>query len=310
MSRRFTRRLAGAALLFVAAACGDSGTEPKPQPAALEPLLAFAYEPPVGRTKIGVMSHDGSGLRWVTDGSAHAEMPAWSPDGMTLALSYQGVPNRNPQLYTVSVAGGTPAAVPIGDLSGRAPSWSPDGRSIAFDDFHELWIVGRDGGGLRQLAPHEGESGVPSWSPDGQWVAFTSMRNDHGDDDASRKLYVVRADGTGLRRLAAEVPSAIVYHAWSPDGKRIVFDTNGGYDLWIVTVATGVVTRLTSTPEIEKHPAWSPDGERIAFVRRIIANDTHSEHIFSMRVDGTDVRQLTTGEGWYAWPRYRPARAG
>ena len=53
----------------------------------------------------------------------------------------------------------------------------------------DIYIVGRDGHGLRRLTRRGGYA--PAWSPDGKWIAFIRAND----------LYVVRAAGGGLRRL-------------------------------------------------------------------------------------------------------------
>jgi Tol biopolymer transport system component len=266
-------------------------------------LIAFALESSGSRQRVGVVRADGTEQRFVTDGSAEASMPAWSPDGTELVMSYQGIAGRNPQLWAIGVNGTGLRAVPIGDRAGRSPSWSPNGQQVAFDDFHGLFLVKPDGSGFRALLTDEYDNGVPQWSPDGNWILFTGFEPGFGEG-SSRRLYVVRPDGSGLRRLASSVNRAILKASWSPDGTRIVFDVNDG-DLRIVTVSTDAVTTLTNTPELESRPAWSPDGTRIAFKRMVGAGS----HIFTVRVDGTDERQVTSGAGYYDQPSWQPLAA-
>ena len=59
----------------------------------------------------------------------------------------------------------------------------------------------------------------PAWSPDGKRIAFTSNR------DGNYEIYVMNADGTGLRNLT-QPPGAGQLRAWSPDGKRLAFISN------------------------------------------------------------------------------------
>jgi Tol biopolymer transport system component len=64
-------------------------------------------------------------------------------------------------------------------------------------------------------------------------------------------------------------PTASYYGpAISPDGSRVACDisdeTNRG-DIWLLDVARGAATRLTSWPEDDSEPVWSPDGKDIAF---------------------------------------------
>ena len=106
-------------------------------------------------------------------------------------------------------------------------------------------------------------------------------------------IFVVRADGTGLRNLT-HTPGEEMHPTWSPDGRRIAF-TRGTVgpegliqDLYVMDADGTHVRRLTDTPgneEDEHDPAWSPDGRRIAF----IANrpGTVEEAVWTIRPDGT-----------------------
>jgi Tol biopolymer transport system component len=57
-----------------------------------------------------------------------------------------------------------------------------------------------DGSNSHQLTPSGGNSQGPSFSPDGQWVAFTAYFDKYGDDHGC-EIYIIRIDGTDLRRL-------------------------------------------------------------------------------------------------------------
>ena len=61
------------------------------------------------------------------------------------------------------------------------PRWSPDGRSIAFDSQAEdgrfdVWTIGVDGSGLRQVTHDPADENTPSWSRDGRFLYFESNR--------------------------------------------------------------------------------------------------------------------------------------
>ena len=116
---------------------------------------------------------------------------------------------------------------------GRRPSlaWSPDGRKFAFlgsggcgDFCFSLYVVRTDGSGLRDVTseldrrgPGRGPASDPAWSPDGRKLAFVRLSADLGEP-----IYVVNADGSGLRRLTRG-PALDADPAWSPDGRKLAF---------------------------------------------------------------------------------------
>jgi Tol biopolymer transport system component len=108
------------------------------------------------------------------------------------------------------------------------------------------------------------------------------------------QLYVVNADGSGLRLLVdlqgyAETP------AWSPDGTRIAFDLQDGAGQRIEAIDADGSHRSVIFEEPPGSgpgaPAWSPDGSKIAFV---MTDADGSPDIFVMKADGSHVTQLTT----------------
>jgi len=91
----------------------------------------------------------------------------------------------------------------------------------------------------------------PAWSPDGRWIAFYSSR---GRRDAYHGLYVMRADGSGVHRLArgpGELP------AWSPDGRFVVYAALHGL---AIVRASGerVATLELAVPTGANFASWAP----------------------------------------------------
>ena len=119
------------------------------------------------------------------------------------------------------------------------------------------------------------------------------------------KLYTVNADGSGLR-LVAQKASVAAAPAWSPDGRRLMFNAPGG--IFVVNVDGSGLQNLTSGGA----PAWSPDGQKIAFVRlvrvrRISPGAAEPDmEIYSMNADGSGQQNLTRNEAIYADPAWSP----
>ncbi|MCR4414900.1 MAG: hypothetical protein NUV77_20980, partial [Thermoguttaceae bacterium] len=59
-------------------------------------------------------------------------------------------------------------------------------------------------------------------SPDGGWVVFTLRTTDLAENKGKTDLWLVRTDGSGLRRLTAH-PAGDHGPSWSPDGKSVFF---------------------------------------------------------------------------------------
>lgn len=98
------------------------------------------------------------------------------------------------------------------------PSWSPDGRSIVYGQDSRLVIWNLETDTRRNLTLPGGQhDNFPKWSPQGDWIVFSSDTD--GDEDF--KAYLIKPDGTGLRRLTTS--SGDSHPAWSPDGESIVF---------------------------------------------------------------------------------------
>jgi Tol biopolymer transport system component len=183
------------------------------------------------------------------------------------------------------------------------PSWSPDGTQIAFRSERsgetEIWVMNADGTGQHRLT--RGLS--PAWSPDGLRIAYASPGDilcPPGRGPRCTGLSIMNADGSGKHRVpntdGGEYPS------WSPDGKRIAFNSNltGDHLMYIVDVDGSDVVDLSSVGE-GWQVDWSPDGRSILFTSHRDHPDNYTD-VYVMRPDGSGVKRLTNNRAYTpAW---------
>jgi TolB protein len=143
------------------------------------------------------------------------------------------------------------------------PAVSPDGQRVAWhsvrDGSHAIWVMNIDGSGAHRL-PTCGFSSMPTWSPDGTRIAYHSNCSGGNDD-----LWMTNADGSGAPARLTIDPAVDATPAWSPDGGRIAFarTSNGsvsGYDLFVLTLATGQAEQVSFRAGEDDFPQWSADG--------------------------------------------------
>ncbi len=108
------------------------------------------------------------------------------------------------------------SAISIADLDGRNitrlthnngkewhPEVSPDGKQVAFmsdrDGNFEIYVMNIDGSHQKRLTHSAIDDWYPSWSPDGAQIIFSNATSEGND----RNIYVMNADGTGVRKLIA-----------------------------------------------------------------------------------------------------------
>jgi TolB protein len=197
------------------------------------------------------------------------------------------------------------------DVASAANGADPDVRGqIVFqapvDGHWQIFLEAADGSKVRRLVSSGDDDLAPSISPDGRRVAFFRVFADGSPDE----IFFINVDGSDLHALDIGgctgncLGDDTEGYAWSPDGTQIVFerallDASGRVNvgLWLVnTDGAGAhqITQLNLAVDSEDHrPAWAPDAAHLVFQRIDTTQSPEQVALFSVRVDGTDPRQIT-----------------
>ena len=178
-----------------------------------------------GPAQIAVVSADGSGFRRLSpDDDGNYQFPSWSPDGKRLVVRVAGPTSKG--LSILDADSGRMTMLTPDSGADNLPSWSPDGDRIAFTSNREgdweIYVIRPDGTGLTRLTHSAGNDAHSAWSPDGRWIAFSSARGGFKDElarggggQAATDIFVMRADGTDVRRLTDDAAEeGTVTFAW------------------------------------------------------------------------------------------------
>ena len=191
--------------------------------------LAFVSDR-TGTSQIYLINSNGDNVHPVTNLSAGACQPDWSPDGEKIVFVSPCAINKD--VFTSS----------------------------------SLYIVSADGTNLMQLPSAPGGDFEPAWSPDGKRIAFTSMRAGYMQiyvidlhDNSVQRLTETNKSDTEYTRQPA----------WSPFGNQIAYAIRryGSYQIWIMTDKGESPAQLTQSgyDYWDMNPVWSPDGTVILY---------------------------------------------
>ena len=205
-----------------------------------------------------VANADGSNPIAIETGVTGMSPTAWSPDDREVLWTGATIPNAPEQVF-IAPADGSSAPRSVGDptTSNWGPNWSPDSSKIAYVSDPDLYVMNRDGTGIRKVnqRSYDEQSGG-AWNPDGSGLVFEA------GEEGNHDLWLVGLDGKPERALVTSL-QAETAPVFSPDGASVAFlrfAPDFGSTRVVVIGTDGSGERTLPGTYGSAGLTWSPDG--------------------------------------------------
>jgi len=282
-------------------------TETATQPVIItgdEPTGRIIYTCNVQGDEVCIINADGSGWRRLTDSQIANFNASLSPDGSKAV--YVTSDGKTSEVYELDVASGSSQKLTSLNKNVGSPEISPDNGRIIFhyrsgSNNVQLWIMDRDGNNPQQFYKQSGKDVHDgTWSPDGSQILFALGKGENNN------LYVIPSNG-GEPQLLNNSIDTRGRTDWSTTN-LISLDMGGpfAHDVYIMNGNGSNLHKVSPAGTNSQAASFSPDGQWLAFTAytNVAGKDQRSCEIFIMRVDGSDVRQLTDNDYCDYQPRW------
>lgn len=213
-------------------------------------------------SELFIIDADGGDLERVTDDEQPLTNPAWSPVDSHIAYG-RADDAAAWELWVVRDDGYAPHVVSDRSL-GADFAWSPDGRHLTFSQFlyrddsrelvsQALFSMNVNDGTIERLTHGEGRASNPVWAPDGSQIAYLC------DDGTGVDICMMEPDGSASYEVYETIPGedpidTVGGLAWSPDGARLLFVTQGEGTKQLMTIdPMGRYDRPLGPPQARIH---------------------------------------------------------
>jgi len=179
--------------------------------------------------------------------------------------------NRRLHLFVVDLASRLVRQLTQGNNDEHSIDWSPDGAELLFvsnrepnsDEFfnYDVFALNVSSGAIRRLTATESCEYAPRWSPDGKQIVYSATRRGLTDRETTMEdthVWLMNADGSNRREIAARFDNRQGRPQWSPDGRSVYFtlQDRGIVRLVQLDVSTGASTDVVNAPGFVG--SWSP----------------------------------------------------
>ena len=179
-----------------------------------------------------------------------------------------------------------------------SPSFSPDGKTIAFvcdlSGVPQVWTAATEGGWPTLVTALEDPVTVVEWSPTSDWLGILTAPG----GGMNTQVYLVRPDGTGLKRYTPGGKDNNWLGSWTHDGSALMMSSNirdgAAMDSYLLAVPDGKMKMVAQNSGIGNLEDISRDN-RLALVSRMKSRGSNDVYL----VDTGDRREvnLTPHEG-------------